>query len=284
MDDESTHSATRMNYNVNWPSVPGIAVSGVLAFYATYVLSSPVRRSSGSFQYFFRQESLGAHLWSPLFLLLSAVCIVYGVTADHSFSRRTVGAVVGVVTLSQLRYAPDQSGELVFLTLGGLVFSSVLISEATDSSGESIFNYSYQFDSIGVFGTAALTAYTLLLVGLVVTVLSVLFVETNPLVVRVSDSTPGIAFLTGGERAYDEARIPFWGVAITVVFVAVVTDAVRHRAVRSLTVIALVVNIGALAVLWYPTIWTATVAAVGALLAVITLALVLNERTEATLS
>jgi hypothetical protein len=99
----------------------------------------------------------------------------------------------------------------------------------------------------------------------------------------VVSSSAAAAFLTGGERAYDEARIPFCGVAVAVTFLAVVTDAVRHRAIRRLTVIAFVVNTGALTILWHPSLWNVTVAAVGALLTVITLALVLDERTETTL-
>jgi hypothetical protein len=91
-------------------------------------------------------------------------------------------------------------------------------------------------------------------------------------------------FLIGEEEVVAKTRIQFWAVAVAVVFLAVVTDTTRHREVHWLTALTLVVNVGAVTVFWYQTLWTATVAAVGALLTVITLALVLDERTEATLS
>ena len=272
-----------MDSSINWNSIPGIVAAGVLTLYSMYVLSSPIT-AGRTITHFFRQEALGPHLWSPLFVLLAALCVAYTVTTEHRLSRRTLAAVVGTITVAELRYGVDQYRKTVFLPLMGLILVSILAAEVTDSDATDPTDSVVQFDFHRTFTTAALTACGLLVAGVAVTVLSVLFVETSPIVAEAYDSTPAAAFLTGTERAHDETRIPFWGVAVAVAFLAVVTDAVRHRAIRRLTVIALVVNTGALTVFWYPSLWNVTVAAVGALLTVITLALVLDERTETTLS
>ena len=134
-----------------------------------------------------------------------------------------------------------------------------------------------------MFGRVAGAAYVLLLGGTAVIITVVLIVETTTFSPGTSTSTPGIAFLIGGQEAQAETRIQFWAVAVAVVFVAVVSDATQYRETWWLTALTLVVNTGAVTFLWHPSLWTVTVAAVGALLAVITLALVLDERTEATL-
>ncbi|MEZ3143042.1 hypothetical protein [Halobaculum sp. MBLA0143] len=124
----------------------------------------------------------------------------------------------------------------------------------------------------------------MLLVGVTVCIaILVLIIETPTLSPGTSASTPGIAFLVGGQEAQAETRIQFWAVAVAVVFVVVVIDATRYREIRWLTVLALVVNTGAVTFLWYPSLWTATVATVGALLTVIVVALVLDGRSETTL-
>ena len=272
-----------MNSTVNWSSTPGIVAAGILSLYSTYVLSSPIT-AGRTITHFFSEEALGAHLWSPLFMLLAALCVAYTVTTEHELSRRTLAVVVVLVTVAELRYGVDQYRRTMFLPIMGLVLVSILASEVTDDDAAGPTDSLVQFDPPRTFATVALTACGLLVAGVAVMGLSVFFLETSPLVARAYDSTPAIAFLTGSEQAYDEARIPFWGVAVAVTFVAVVTDAVRHRATRWLTTIALVVDVGALTFLWYPSLWNATAVAVGTLLTVIVLALVLDERTEATLS
>lgn len=272
-----------MDYTVNWSAVPGIAASGVATLHSVYILSLPI--SAGrTVSYFFRQEKLASHLWTPLFMLLGALCVVYAVTTEYKLSRRTLAAVVGVITVAELRYGADPYVKRMFFPILGLILTSILASEVVDNDTTDATDNSTQFHPRGVFGIAALTAYGLLATSVMALVLSVLFVRISPLVFDSYGSNPSIAFLVGGPEAYDKTQVQFWGTAVAVVFVTVVTDATRHREVRWLTATTLIVNISASSFIWYQNYWTATVAAVGALLTVITLALVLDERTETVLS
>ncbi len=141
-----------------------------------------------------------------------------------------------------------------------------------------------EFQFKGVFNRAAVAAFGLLASVVIVVIYIALFTDVVAFSPRGRDPAPAIMFLIGEEEVVAKTRIQFWAVAVAVVFLAVVTDTTRHREVHWLTALTLVVNVGAVTVFWYQTLWTATVAAVGALLTVITLALVLDERTEATLN
>lgn len=271
-----------MNNNLGWRSLPAILVATVPIYYSVYTLSKPVRTVT-KFWYFFEPESLPEHFWSPLFLLFSGVAVIFTQQVRHSLSRRTLAVSGSVIISAELRYALSASEQATFFTLFVLfapIFLSTVLYEASDSRSADTGGDQLHFRGNTTFGRVAVAACVLLVGVTVSIVVLVLTIETATFSPGTNASTPGIAFLIGGQEAQAETRIQFWAVAVAVVFVAVVTDATRHREIRWLTVLALVVNTGAVTFLWYPSLWTATVAAIGALLTVIVVALALDERTE----
>jgi len=274
-----------MKNKLGWRSLPAVLVATVPIYYSVYTLSKPVRTVT-KFWYFFAPESLPEHFWSPLFLLFLGTAIIFTQNTNHSLSRRTLAVAGGIVISAELRYALSTDSQHTFFALF-ILFAPILLSttlyEASDGRATGTDRHPLQSRFNTMFGRVAGAAYVLLLGGTAVIITVVLIVETTTFSPGTSTSTPGIAFLIGGQEAQAETRIQFWAVAVAVVFVAVVSDATQYRETWWLTALTLVVNTGAVTFLWHPSLWTVTVAAVGALLAVITLALVLDERTEATL-
>lgn len=221
-------------------------------------------------------------LWSPLFYTTLAMGVLYVTLEKSSLSSYTLLTVCSVIFLSEVRFGIEPSERNALLLLFSFIYLQVLTTVYRGEMGEREDSNLFRSRVYRPFTGLAVVAYCLLAVGTAATIVSVLFVETSPLVSRMSDPTPAIAFLVGGEESYYEAQIQFWGAAIGIVLLAVVTDATRYREIRWLTVLALVVNTGAVTFLWYPSLWTATVAAVGALLTVIVVVLALDERTETT--
>ena len=223
-------------------------------------------------------------LWSSVFYLVLSIGVLYVSVEKTGLSSYSLFTVCTLVLLAELRFEPDPSVRNPVVLLLSPVFLQILISvfqEGTHWEGVSNLLCASVYR---LFSGVAVVAYCLLAVGTTAVILSVLFVKTSPLVAMTHDPTPAIAFLIGGEESYYDARIQFWAAAIGAVFVAVVTDATRHREVRWLAALTIIINISTVAFFLRQNFWTATVAAVGALLTVITLALVLDERTEATLS
>ena len=268
-----------MDRPIGWSSVPGLAVSSLLLLISSRRLLSPLW-SARSFSYIFKEESIDVFLWSPLFYTTLAMGVLYVTLEKSSLSCYTLLTVCSVVLLSEVRFGIEPSERNALLLLFSLIYLQILITVYRNDMGGREDSSLFESRAYRPFTGLAVVAYCLLAVGTAAVVVSVLFVETSPLVSRISDPTPAIAFLVGGEESYYEAQLQFWGAAIAIVFLAVVTDATRYREIRWLTVLALVVNTGAVAFLWYPSLWTATVAAVGALLTVIVVALALDERSE----
>ena len=190
----------------------------------------------------------------------------------------TLLTVSGSVVASRLLFGSYQvTGEVLF---AGCIGACVVISEIGSSGQTRTPERLSDTVSNWPWGTVAVTACCLLGVGVGGAVIPGLFVETSPLVAGMDDPTPGVAFLTGDTRAHDAAQAPFLWSAVGTVLVAVVVDAVRRRAVRWLTAVTLVVGGSGLSLRWYPSRWTATVAAVGGSLTVIVVALVLDGRAD----
>lgn len=273
----------RVEKRVNWSSAPGAAVSSVFAFVALRRLLTSLL-SSREISYIFKQQNADVFLWSSVFYLVLSIGVLYVSVEKTGLSSYSLFTVCTLVFLAELRFEPDPSVRNPVVLLLSPVFLQILISvfqEGTHWEGVSNLLCASVYR---LFSGVAVVAYCLLAVGTTAVILSVLFVKTSPLVAMTHDPTPAIAFLIGGEESYYDARIQFWAAAIGAVFVAVVTDATRHREVRWLAALTIIINISTVAFFLRQNFWTATVAAVGALLTVITLALVLDERTEATLS
>lgn len=271
-----------MKHDFRWKSLPAFVAAAVPIYYSIYTLSKPIRTVS-KFWYFFSFDSLPEHFWSPLFLLIFGMLVVISQKKQNMLSRNTL-AIVGILVISsELRYASGTGRKEIALVLS-LLYSLLLVSIILFKIIDSENKETLEFQSRSVFNRAAVAAFGLLASVVVVVICIALFADVVAFSPRGRDPAPAIMFLTGEAEVVAKTRIEFWAVAVAVVFLAVVTDTTRQREVRWLTALTLVVNVGAVTVFWYQTLWTATVAAVGALLTVITLALVLDERTEATLS
>ncbi|MEZ3143041.1 hypothetical protein [Halobaculum sp. MBLA0143] len=232
----------------------------------TYLLGNPSRSNA---------------FWMILFLLLFGIFISYSLSARRRFTRYTLAATGTVLTAAELRYFDDASVQILAV-LVSLYLVSVLSFEVFD--GEvSPSEEPLGLPPSSLFEALAIVACVLLFAGVAGSLLSVLLLGESPLLGKLAGSPVAVVYLTGSDAAAYEARVPVQAATVAVMFVAVVADAVRHCEVRWLTAITLAVDIAGMMFFWYYTFWTATVAAVGALLTVIVLALVLDERTEATL-
>lgn len=267
---------------LNWSSIPGIAASSLVSFYSLSRLLNPIFTRREIF-YIFKKENSEVFLWAPILYAVFAIGILYITIKKSKVVSYTLFTVCTGVLISKLRFGTPSSDRNAITLLFSFIFLQVVITRHTKKK----IRKDKEMLGSGVdhpFTGVAVVAYCLLAAGTAAIILSVLFVKTSPLVAMTHDPTPAIAFLVGGEESYYDARVQFWAVAIGIVFLAVVTETTRYREVQWLATLTAVVNIGSIAFLWRQNPWTATVTAVGALLAVITLALVLDERTEATLS
>ena len=217
-----------------------------------------------------------------VFLLLSGVFVSYSLSTVRRFSRYTLAATGTVLTAAELRYFDDASVQilavLVSLYLVSVLSFDVFDGEVSPSKEPLGLPPSSSFEAL------AIVACVLLFAGVAGSLMSVLLLGESPLLGELAGSPVAVVYLTGSDTAAYEARVPVQAATVAVMFVAVVADAVRHRAVRWVTAITLTVDIAGTTFFWYYTFWTATVAAVGALLTVIVVALALDERFETILS
>jgi hypothetical protein len=213
-----------------------------------------------------------------VFLTLSGIFISYSLSTNRRFTRHTLAATGTALTAAELRYFDDVNVQILAVLIA-VYLVSVLSFEVFDGEVSSSED-ALRLPPSSMFEGLAVVACGLLLTGIAVSLLSGLLLGESPLLGKSAGSPVAVVYFTGTDTAAYEARVPVQAATVAVMFVAVVADAVRHRKVRWLTAITLVVGGAGTSFFLYYTLWTATVAAVGALLTVIVVALVLDGRAD----
>lgn len=267
----------------DWKSVPGLAVAGSLFILAFHSISAVSPFGLDGLNYLIGNYQSGGRFWTVFSLILVGLCAAYSVNVERGFSRYALSASGGILVAAELRHHVSLFAKITGVLLAVFLIS-VLSFETLDGTSSGERREMLQFPPDSLFELVVFVTSGLLTVTVGALVLSAVLFGASPLLGDLAGSRVGVIYLTGPRRAYTDVQTLFRAAIVAAMFTAVVPDVVRHRAVRWLTAITLVTCIAGTSFFWYYTFWTATVAAVGALLTVITLALVLDERTEATLN
>ncbi len=266
----------------DWRAVPGLVASSAITLIIFISTSNIINREKSVVDYLFGVYSMGTQFWTLFMMLVMSISIAYSVRTERQLPRHALATAGGILVVTELRFDINAFTKIIGILLS-IFLLSVLLFEICESKDTETSVNVVKLTPRRLFELVALVSSILLFVGVTASVVSVLF-GTSPLLSDLAGSRIGTVYFIGPEETHDEARSLFRAVIVSLVFVTVVADAVRNRELQWLSVVTLVVSIGGTSFFRYYTLWTATVAAVGALLTVITLALVLDERTEATLS
>lgn len=266
----------------DWRAVPGLTASAIIFLIVLIGAYNSLEGDESAVDYLFGVYSAGDQFWTLFMMSVMGISTAYSVKTERKSPRYALATAGGILIVTELRFDINAFTTVVGVLLAVFLLS-VLLFEVSDTENAETSADVVELIPRRPFESVALVSCTVLFVGVVASVVSVLF-GVSPLLGDLAGSRIGVVYLVGSEEVHDEARSLFRAVIVSLVFVTVVADAVRNRELRWLSVVALVVSTGGASFFCYYTLWTATVAAVGALLTVIVLALVLDERTEATLS
>lgn len=270
-----------MSDNLNtpdWRAVPGFVVSAIIILIVFIGAYNSISGENSAVDYLLGVYSMGDQFWTLFMMSVMSILTTYSVKIERQIPRYALATAGGILVVTELRFDINAFTKIIIFLLS-IFLLSLLLFEIYESKRDETSTDVVELTPQRLFELVALVSCILLSVGVVASALSVLF-GASPLLGDLAGSRIGIVYFVGPEEVHDEARSVFRAVIVSLVFVTVVADAVRNRELQWLSVVALVVSIGGTSFFWYYTFWTATVAAAGALLTVIVVALALDERSE----